>query len=87
MRRLADALDRCSGPTLQQRWNHFEKKIWPKWKRWYWSANSLWTWGARVLVPTRMVVPSIEWLHDVRVNQWIVRLPEEHPLVNSIVCS
>ena len=41
----------------------------------------LWTWGARVLVPTRMVVPSIEWLHDVRVNQWIVRLPEEHPLV------
>jgi hypothetical protein len=28
-----------------------------------------------------MIVPSIEWLHDVRVNQWIVRLPEEHPLV------
>jgi hypothetical protein len=37
--------------------------------------------GARVLVPTRIIVPSIEWLHDVRVNQWIVRLPEEHPLV------
>jgi hypothetical protein len=30
-RHLADALDRCSGSTLQQRWNHFEKKIWPKW--------------------------------------------------------
>jgi hypothetical protein len=37
--------------------------------------------GARLLVPTRMIVPSIEWLHDVRVNQWIVRLPEGHPLV------
>jgi hypothetical protein len=30
-RHLADALDRCGGSTLQQRWNHFEKKIWPKW--------------------------------------------------------
>jgi len=28
----------------------------------------------------RMVIPSIEWLSDVRVNQWIVRLPEDHPL-------
>jgi hypothetical protein len=28
----------------------------------------------------RMVTPSIEWLSDVRVNQWIVRLPEDHPL-------
>ena len=25
-RYLADALDRCSGTTLQQRWNDFEKK-------------------------------------------------------------
>ena len=27
---LADALDRCSGSTLQQRWNDFEKRFWPK---------------------------------------------------------
>jgi hypothetical protein len=27
-----------------------------------------------------MVIPSIEWLSDVRVNQWIVRLAEDHPL-------
>ncbi len=80
-RHLADALDRCGGSTLQQRWNHFEKKIWPKWNAGIGRPCSLWTWGARVLVPTRMIVPSIEWLHDVRVNQWIVRLPEEHPLV------
>jgi hypothetical protein len=31
-RHLADALDRCSGSTLQQRWNAFEKRFWPKWK-------------------------------------------------------
>lgn len=79
--RLADALDRVSGSTLQQRWNHFEKKIWPKWSAGVGRPSELWTWGARVLVPTRMIVPSIEWLHDVHVNQWIVRLPEEHPLV------
>jgi hypothetical protein len=30
-RHLADALDRSSGSTLQQRWNQFEKKTWPKW--------------------------------------------------------
>jgi integrase len=33
-----------------------------------------------------MIVPSIEWLQDVRVNQWIVRLPEEHPSYSSIAC-
>ena len=26
-RYLADALDRCSGSTLQQRWNDFEKRF------------------------------------------------------------
>jgi hypothetical protein len=27
---LADALDRCIGSTLQQRWSDFETKIWPE---------------------------------------------------------
>jgi hypothetical protein len=80
-RHLADALDRLSGSTLQERWNAFEKRIWTKWKTGSDRPSTLWTWGARVLVPTRMVAPSIEWLHDVHVNRWIVRLPEEHPLV------
>jgi integrase len=80
-RHLAHALDRSGGSTLQQRWNDFEKKIWTKWKAGIGQPCTLWTWGARVLVPTRMIVPSIEWLHDVRVNQWVVRLPEDHPLV------
>jgi hypothetical protein len=77
---LADALDRCSGSTLQQRWSDFETKIWPQWATGHDRPCTLWTWGARVLVPMRMVIPSIEWLSDVRVNQWIVRLPEDHPL-------
>ena len=50
-RRLADALDRLSGSTLQQRWNHFEKKIWPKWSVGVGRPCELWTRGARVLVP------------------------------------
>ncbi len=77
---LADALDRCSGSTLQHRWSDFETKIWPRWAAGHDRPCTLWTWGARVLVPMRMVTPSIEWLSDVRVNQWIVRLPEDHPL-------
>ena len=77
---LADALDRCSGSTLQQRWSDFETKIWPRWADGYDRPCTLWTWGARVLVPMRMVIPSIEWLSDVRINQWIVLLPEDHPL-------
>jgi hypothetical protein len=30
-RHVADALDRCGRSTLQQRWNDFEKRVWPKW--------------------------------------------------------
>jgi hypothetical protein len=48
-RYLADALDRCSGSTLQQRWNDFEKRFWPKWKSGVDRRGSTyWTWGARV---------------------------------------
>jgi integrase len=77
---LGDALDHCIGSTLQQRWSDFETKIWPEWAAGHDRPCTLWTWGARVLVPMRMVIPSIEWLSDVRVNQWVVRLPEDHPL-------
>ncbi len=77
---LADALDGCQGSTLQQRWNDFEKQVWPQWKVGIRRPLVLWTWGARVVVSTRIIVPSMHWLDDVRVNQWIARLPEEHPL-------
>jgi hypothetical protein len=80
-RYLADALDRCSGSTLQQRWNDFEKRFWPKWKAGInRRGGTYWTWGARVLTSARMVVPSLDMLANVRVNQWVAHLPEDHPL-------
>jgi integrase len=80
-RHLADALDRCSGSTLQQRWNDFEKRCWPNWKSGVdRRGRAYWTWGARVLISARMIVPSLEVLSDLRVNQWIAHLPEDHPL-------
>jgi len=80
-RYLADALDRCSGSTLQQRWNDFEKRFWPKWKSGVdRRGRTYWTWGARVLISARMIVPSLDMLSDLRVNQWIAHLPEDHPL-------
>jgi hypothetical protein len=65
---LADALDCSSGTTLQQRLNHFERKIWLKCNAGIGRPCSLWTWGARVVAPTCIVIPPIEWLHDVRVT-------------------
>ena len=80
-RYLADALDRCSGSTLQQRWNDFEKRLWPKWKSGVdRRGRTYWTWGARVLISARMIAPSLDMLSDLRVNQWIAHLPEDHPL-------
>jgi hypothetical protein len=50
-RYLVDALDRCNGSTLQQRWNDFEKRFWPKWKAGInRPGGTYWTWGARVLI-------------------------------------
>jgi hypothetical protein len=81
-RYLADALDRCSGSTLQQRWNDFEKRFWPKWKTpgVDGRGRAYWTWGARVLISARMIAPSLDMLSDLRVNRWIAHLPEDHPL-------
>ena len=80
-RYLADALDRCRGSTLQRRWNDFEKRFWPKWKSGVdRHGREYWTWGARVLIPARMIVPSLNMLSDLQVNQWIAHLPEDHRL-------
>jgi hypothetical protein len=78
---LADALDHRLGITLQQRWQDFEKMVWPKWASGVDRPCTLWTWGARVLVPARIIVPSMEWLCDLRVNQWVMRFPEDDALV------
>jgi integrase len=78
---LANALDRCQGITLQQRWQDFENTVWPVWASGVNRPCTLWTWGARVLVPARIVVPGMEWLRELRVNQWVVRFPEDDALV------
>jgi len=80
-RHLATALDHGQGITLQQRWHDFEKTVWPAWAKGVNRPCTLWTWGARVLVPARIVVPSMEWLCDLRVNQWVMRFPEDDALV------
>jgi integrase len=80
-RYLADALDCCRGSTLQQRWSDFEKRFWPKWKAGVdRRGREYWTWGAQVLISARMIAPSLDMLSDLRVNQWIAHLPEDHPL-------
>src|ERR1700721_1370680 len=43
-------------------------------------GGTYWTWGARVLISARMIAPSLAMLSDLRVNQWIAHLPEDHPL-------
>ena len=79
---LADALDRCSGLTLQDRWARFERTVWPKWEvgedR---RATARWMWGARVIVMARLVCPSWEWLSKVHLSRWVARLPEGDPLL------
>ncbi len=79
---LVDVLDSCPGKTLQARWLHFEKDVWPGWlanesRR---SPEHRWTWGVRVIVMARLVVPSWDWTCHVHLMKWIVRLSETDPL-------
>ena len=49
-RYLANALDHCSGSTLQQHWHDFEKRFWPKWKAGInRPAVTYWTWRDAVV--------------------------------------
>jgi integrase len=79
---LVGVLDRCPGRTPQDRWLHFEKNIWPGWlaNEDRLSPEHRWTWGVRVLVMARLVVPSWEWTCHVHLVKWIARLPETDPL-------
>jgi len=79
---LIGVLDGCPGRTLQERWPHFEKNIWPGWLT---NENRLspehrWSWGVRVIVMARLVVPSWEWTSHVHLMKWVARLPENDPL-------
>lgn len=80
---LVDALDRCGGQTLQDRWTSFEKTIWPKWRagedR---NPTHRWMWGTRVIVMARFVRPSWEWIAWVHMPRWVARLPSGDPLLD-----
>jgi integrase len=79
---LCDVLDRCPGVTLQERWWSFERDVWPAWvageQR---AASSHWTWGVRAIVTARLVRPSWALLTQVRISQWVARLPPDDLLV------
>lgn len=77
----ADALDGCVGDTLQQRWSSFEQTVWPKWVAGKDRPACRWRWGTRVMVITRLVLPSWEWMHNLRVQQLIACLPAGDPLL------
>lgn len=76
------ALDSCSGRTLQERWTTFESTVWKKWVSGdnRPSPPNYWAWGPRVIVITRLVVPSWEWTKDVYLMNWVLRLPETDSL-------
>jgi hypothetical protein len=75
-----EALASCPGRTCQERWNHFEQAIWPRW-----IAGDArpplthWTAGPRALVLTRRVTPTWDWLADLPVQRWISVLPTSDP--------
>ncbi|MFZ0463479.1 MAG: hypothetical protein WAL82_13805, partial [Candidatus Acidiferrales bacterium] len=79
---LVHLLDSCPGMALQDRWLHFEKNIWPGWltNKNRLSPEHRWTWGVRVLVMARLVVPSWDWTCHVHLMRWVVRLSETDPL-------
>jgi hypothetical protein len=76
------SLDDCSGRTLQERWAEFESTVWQKWMAGKDRAGQPyhWAWGPRMIVMSRLVVPSWEWIKDVHLMNWIVTLPETDPL-------
>ena len=48
----------------------FREGVWPKWKAGInRPGGTHWTWGARVLIFARMIVPRLDILADVPVNQ------------------
>jgi integrase len=78
----ADVLDALPGECLQGRWEAFEAWVWPNWVTGSdrLPAGNCWTWGAWMVVIARLVRPSLT-LSDIRLNQWVARLPADDPLL------
>lgn len=76
---LLAVLTRSEGSSLQQRWESFEMKVWPKWVEGI-ERPSLWTYGVRTLVVSRVVCPGWSFLAGARVTDWFRRIPLDDPL-------
>jgi hypothetical protein len=77
---LADLLDACAGATLQERWDAFERDVWARWVTGqHRPSGARWTWGVRAIVTARLVQPSWTLLTQVRIAQWLARLPVDDP--------
>src|SRR6266496_4204152 len=60
---LCCALDTCAGHTLQQRWQEFERRIWPAWVAGRDRPSGHWWTGAvRIAVTARLVQPGWDFL-------------------------
>jgi hypothetical protein len=73
------ALASSPGRTWQERWDHFERAIWPRWISG--AARpplAHWTAGPRAIVLARRVTPTWEWLAGVPFQRWIAGLPTSH---------
>lgn len=78
---LVETLDGCTGTTLQERWRHFERRVWPEWLagRRELKANR-WAGGVRLATLGRVVRPSWEVLRYPFFPNWLARLPADDPV-------
>src|SRR5579864_4407637 len=82
---LCRALDSCQGVTLQDRWQDFERRIWPQWlagqER---PPGKWWTGGVRVAVTARLVRPGWDLLCTSNTATWMEYIPEDDPLLHQV---
>ena len=79
---LCRTLENCAGQTLQERWQDFERRVWPVWlageAR---PPGKRWTGAVHIAVTTRLVRPGWDFLCTTYTTTWVRHLPEDDPLV------
>ncbi|HVL38906.1 MAG TPA: hypothetical protein VM328_05890, partial [Fimbriimonadaceae bacterium] len=79
MEELLTVLAALEGSSLQERWEAFEANEWPGWGRGI-QRPSMWIYGVRTLVSSRVVRPGWSFLLGARVTDWFARIPADDPL-------
>lgn len=75
------ALDGMTGLTLQERWDGFEREVWPEWVAGRGRPpEQRYTLGARLAVMGRLVRPGWRGLRSAHLLEWTRSLPEDDPL-------